>query len=49
MVGWADVPDSDRDDFERWRAVDISSLLLVGLLEMDYMDLDVFSCPQKVC
>ena len=25
MVGWADVPDSDRGDFRRWRAVDISS------------------------
>ena len=26
MVGWADVPDSDRGDFRRRRAVDISSL-----------------------
>ena len=26
MVGWPDVPDSDRDDFRRRRAVDISSL-----------------------
>ena len=25
MVGWADVPDSDRGDLGRWRAVDISS------------------------
>ena len=25
MVGWADVPDSDRGDFRRRRAVDISS------------------------
>ena len=25
MVGWADVPDSDWDDFKRRRAVDISS------------------------
>ena len=25
MVGWADVPDSERDDFRRQRAVDISS------------------------
>ena len=25
MVRWADVPDSDRGDFRRWRAVDISS------------------------
>ena len=25
MVGWADVPDSDRGDFRRQRAVDISS------------------------
>ena len=28
MVGWADVPDSDRGDFRRRRAVDISSLLV---------------------
>ena len=27
MVGWADVPDSDRGDFGRRRAVDISSLI----------------------
>ena len=27
MVGWADVPDSDRGDFRRRRAVDISSWL----------------------
>ena len=27
MVGWADVPDSDRGDFRRRRAVDISSLV----------------------
>ena len=27
MVGWADVPDSDRGDFRRQRAVDISSLV----------------------
>ena len=27
MVGWADVPDSDRGDFRRRRAVDISSLI----------------------
>ena len=26
MVGWADVPDSDRGDFRCWRAIDISSL-----------------------
>ena len=26
MVGWADVPDSERGDFRRRRAVDISSL-----------------------
>ena len=26
MVGWADVPDSDRGDFRRWRGVNISSL-----------------------
>ena len=26
MVGGADVPDSDRGDFRRWHAVDISSL-----------------------
>ena len=25
MVGWADVPDSDRGDFRRWRATDIPS------------------------
>ena len=25
MVGWVDVPNSDRGDFRRWRAVDISS------------------------
>ena len=25
MLGWADVPDSDRGDFRRRRAVDISS------------------------
>ena len=25
VVGWADVPDSDRSDFRRRRAVDISS------------------------
>ena len=25
-VGWLDVADSDRDDFARWRAADISSL-----------------------
>ena len=29
MVGWADVPDSDRGDLRRRRAVDISSLLLI--------------------
>ena len=30
MVGWADVPDSDRPggDLRRWRAVDISSCKL---------------------
>ena len=27
MVGWADVPDSDRGDFRRRRAVEISSFL----------------------
>ena len=27
MVGWADVPDSDRGDFRRRRAVDISSCI----------------------
>ena len=27
MVGWADVPDSDRGDFRRRRAVDISNFL----------------------
>ena len=27
MVGWADVPDSDRGEFRRRHAVDISSLL----------------------
>ena len=27
MVGWADVPDSDRGDFRRRPAVDISSLI----------------------
>ena len=27
MVGWADVPDSDRGDFRCWRAVDICSSL----------------------
>ena len=33
MVGWADVPDSDRGDFRRRRAVDISSLLsLLGAI-----------------
>ena len=25
MVGWVDVPDSDRDDFRRRRAVNVSS------------------------
>ena len=25
MVGWVDIPDSDRGDFRRQRAVDISS------------------------
>ena len=25
MVGWVDVPDSDRGDFRHWSAVDISS------------------------
>ena len=29
MLGWADVPDSDRGDFRRRRAVDISSLVHV--------------------
>ena len=29
MVGWADVPDNDRDHFKRRRAVDISSLFKV--------------------
>ena len=29
MVRWADVPDSDRGDFRRWRAVDISSYQLL--------------------
>ena len=28
MVGWADVPDSDRGDFRRQRAVDISSFFV---------------------
>ena len=28
MVGWADVPDSDRGDFTRRRAVDVSSYIL---------------------
>ena len=27
MVGWADVPDSDRGDFRHRHAVDISSLI----------------------
>ena len=27
MMGWADVPDSDRGDFRRRRAVEISSLI----------------------
>ena len=27
MVGWVDVPDSDRGDFRRRRALDISSCL----------------------
>ena len=27
MVGWADVPDSDRGDFRRRRAIDISSYM----------------------
>ena len=27
MVGWADVLDSDRGDFKRWHAVNISSFL----------------------
>ena len=27
MVGWADVPDSDWDDFRRQRAIDISSCM----------------------
>ena len=30
MVGWADVPDSDWGDFRRWRAVDISSYLVLN-------------------
>ena len=25
MVGWVDVPDNERGDFRRWRAVDITS------------------------
>ena len=29
MVGWADVPDSDRGKFRRRRAVDISSFLVI--------------------
>ena len=29
MVGWVDVPDSDRGDFRRWRAVDISSYISI--------------------
>ena len=29
MVGWADVPDSDRGDFRRRGAIDISSLFYV--------------------
>ena len=32
MLGWADVPDSDRCDFRRRRAVDLSSLNLNLLL-----------------
>ena len=33
MVGWADVPDSDRGDFRRRRAVDISSFVQYGSCE----------------
>ena len=31
MVGWADVPDSDRGDFRCWRAVDISNFIFISL------------------
>ena len=33
MVRWADVPDSDRGDFRRRRAVDISSFIVVVVLD----------------
>ena len=39
MVGWADVPDSDRDDFRRRRAVDISSLWTMDGRERSTWDL----------
>ena len=39
MVGCVDVPDSDRGDFRRWRAVNISSIVL-SILEYIY----VFFC-----
>ena len=29
MVGWTDVPDSDRGDFRRQRAVDVSSFAIL--------------------
>ena len=32
MVGWADVPDSDRGDFRRRHAVDISSCVYLQYL-----------------
>ena len=30
MVGWVDVPDSDRGDFRRWHAVDIPSYYVIS-------------------
>ena len=46
MVGWAGVPDSDRGDFRRRRAVDISSCSKIAIRHMGGMlnqDVDIAS------
>ena len=36
MVGWVDVPDSERDDFRRWHAVDISCSIYVLVMMVKF-------------
>ena len=44
MVGWADVPDSDRGDFWRRRSVDISSCIVIPMPV--YLALSWYMCSQ---